>query len=77
LCQDFCSSFHAALALNKGQRGIAPVLRPGGIGLEDNLLLAALSAKAEGKDVGIPEAATAKSPWNVPGIRMLSLPIFL
>ncbi|GAU24304.1 hypothetical protein TSUD_48930 [Trifolium subterraneum] len=49
--------------------GIAPVLCPGGIGLKDNLLLASLSAKAEGKDVGILEcegAATAKSPWNAP-----------
>jgi len=73
LCQDYCSSFHAALALSEGQPGIAPVLRPGGIEVKDNLLLAALSAKTEGKDVGIPEcegAATAKSPWNAPGIRM-------
>ncbi|PNX99506.1 transcription factor VOZ1-like protein, partial [Trifolium pratense] len=49
---------------------VAPVLRPGGIGLNDNLLLAALSANAKGKDVGIPEcegAAVAKSPWNAPG----------
>lgn len=77
-CQDYCSSFHAALALNEGPQGMAPVLRPGGIGLKDNLLFAALSAKAEGKDVGIPEcagAATAKSPWNAPGILML-MPLF-
>ncbi|PRQ29038.1 putative transcription factor VOZ family [Rosa chinensis] len=68
-CQDYCSSFHAALALNEGPPGMAPVLRPGGIGLKDGLLFAALSAKAQGKDVGIPEcegAATAKSPWNAP-----------
>lgn len=67
--QDYCSSFHATLALNEGPPGMAPVLRPGGIGLKDNLLFAALSAKAQGKDVGIPEcegAATAKSPWNAP-----------
>lgn len=73
LCQDYCSSFHASLALNEGQPGIAPVLRPGAIEVKDNLLLAALSAKTEGKYVGIPEcegAATAKSPWNTPGIRM-------
>ncbi|GAB2301195.1 Transcription factor voz1 [Dionaea muscipula] len=66
---DYCSSFHAALALNEGPPGMAPVLRPGGIGLKDSLLFAALSGKAEGKDVGIPEcegAATAKSPWNAP-----------
>jgi len=69
-CQDYCSSFHAALALNEGPPGMTPVLRPGGIGLKDNLLFAALSAKAQGKVVGIPEcegAATAKSPWNAPG----------
>ncbi|PSS04817.1 Transcription factor like [Actinidia chinensis var. chinensis] len=68
-CQDYCSSFHAALALNEGPPGMTPVLRPGGIGLKDGLLFAALSAKALGKDVGIPEwegAATAKSPWNAP-----------
>lgn len=69
-CQDYCSSFHAALALNEGPPGMGPVLRPGGIGLKDALLFAALSAKAQGKDVGIPEcegAATAKSPWKAPG----------
>lgn len=69
-CQDYCSSFHAALALNEGPPGMGPVLRPGGIGLKDGLLFAALTAKAQGKDVGIPEcegAATAKSPWNAPG----------
>lgn len=68
--QDYCSSFHAALALNEGPPGMGPVLRPGGIGLKDGLLFAALSAKTHGKDVGIPEcegAATAKSPWNAPG----------
>lgn len=74
LCQDYCSSFHAALALNEGPPGMAPVLRPGGIGLKDNLLFAALRAKAQGKDVGIPEcegAATTKSPWNAPGNKCL------
>uniref|UniRef100_A0A6N2KZQ0 Transcription factor VOZ1 n=1 Tax=Salix viminalis TaxID=40686 RepID=A0A6N2KZQ0_SALVM len=68
-CQDYCSSFHHSLALNEGPPGMSPVLRPGGIGLKDGLLFAALSAKAEEKDVGIPEcegAATAKSPWNAP-----------
>ncbi|XP_013656926.1 transcription factor VOZ1 isoform X2 [Brassica napus] len=67
--QDYCSSFHAALAFNEGPPGMNPVVRPGGIGLKDGLLFAALSAKAGGKDVGIPEcegAATAKSPWNAP-----------
>lgn len=68
--QDYCSSFHAELAFNEGPPGMAPVLRPGGIGLKDNLLFAALRSKAQGRDVGIPEcegAATTKSPWNAPG----------
>ncbi|KAH7568856.1 hypothetical protein JRO89_XS06G0061800 [Xanthoceras sorbifolium] len=68
-CQDYCSSFHASLALNEGPPGMRPVLRPGGISLKDGLLFAALGAKAQGKDVGIPEcegAATTKSPWNAP-----------
>ncbi|XP_068319874.1 transcription factor VOZ1-like isoform X1 [Pyrus communis] len=73
---DYCSSFHAALALNEGPPGMGPVLRPGGIGLKDGLLFAALSAKAQGKGVGIPEcegAATAKSPWNAPEFFDLSV----
>ncbi|XP_047311386.1 transcription factor VOZ1-like isoform X2 [Impatiens glandulifera] len=68
-CQVYCSTFHAALALNEGPPGMTPVLRPGGIGLKDGLLFAALTAKAQGKDVGVPEcegAATTKSPWNAP-----------
>ncbi|KAB2078192.1 hypothetical protein ES319_A06G145700v1 [Gossypium barbadense] len=68
-CLDYCSSFHAALAMNEGPLGMGPVLRPAGIGLKDGLLFAALSAKTQGKDVGIPEcqgAATAKSLWNAP-----------
>lgn len=68
-CQDYCNTYHAALAMNEGPPGMTPVLRPGGIGLKDGLLFAALSAKVQGKDVGIPEcggAATAKSPWNAP-----------
>ncbi|KAI5657212.1 hypothetical protein M9H77_26005 [Catharanthus roseus] len=67
--QDYCSSYHATIAPAEGYPGMAPVLRPGGIGLKDNLLFAALSAKAQGRDVGIPEcegAATTKSPWNAP-----------
>ncbi|PPS13421.1 hypothetical protein GOBAR_AA07134 [Gossypium barbadense] len=74
--QDYCSSFHAALAMNEGPPGMGPILRPGGIGLKDGLLFAALSAKAQGKDVGIPEcegAATAKSPWNAPELFDLSV----
>ncbi|KAL8032523.1 hypothetical protein ABFX02_13G102100 [Erythranthe guttata] len=66
---DYCSIYHAGLAPNEGYPGSPPVVRPGGIGLKDNLLFAALGAKAQGKDVGVPEcegAATAKSPWNAP-----------
>ncbi|KAJ7968628.1 transcription factor VOZ1-like [Quillaja saponaria] len=75
-CRDYCSSFHAALALNEGPPGMGPVLRPGGIGLKDNLLFEALKAKTQGKDVGIPEcegAATTKSPWNAPELFDLSV----
>lgn len=67
---EYCSVYHAGLAPGEGYPGRAPVVRPGGIGLKDNLLFAALGAKAQGKDVGIPEcegAATTKSPWNAPG----------
>ncbi|KAH0751607.1 hypothetical protein KY285_004755 [Solanum tuberosum] len=67
--QDYCSDYHASLAPNEGYPGRPPVVRPMGIGLKDNLLFQALSAKAHGKDVGVPEcegAATAKSPWNAP-----------
>ncbi|KAG8385497.1 hypothetical protein BUALT_Bualt03G0051500 [Buddleja alternifolia] len=66
---DYCSIYHAGLAPSEGYPGRPPVLRPGGIGLKDNLLFAALVGKAQGKDVGVPEcegAATAKSPWNAP-----------
>ncbi|CAN0853258.1 Transcription factor VOZ1 [Linum grandiflorum] len=71
-----CSRFHHDLALNEGLPGTGPVLRPGGIGLKDGLLFAALGSKAEGKEVGIPEcegAATAKSPWNAPELFNLSV----
>ncbi|CAD5188071.1 unnamed protein product [Musa acuminata subsp. malaccensis] len=67
--QDYCSSFHATLALNEGPPGTSPVLRPGGIDLKDGPLFAALVAKSQGKNVGIPEcegAATNRSPWNAP-----------
>ncbi|CAL9123199.1 unnamed protein product [Musa acuminata var. zebrina] len=67
--EDYCSSFHATLALNEGPPGMTPVLRPGGIDLKDGPLFAALIAKTHGKNVGIPEcegAATNKSPWNAP-----------
>lgn len=69
--EDYCSSFHATLALNEGPPGMTPVLRPGGIDLKDGPLFAALIAKTQGKNVGIPEcegAATNKSPWNAPGM---------
>nr|XP_029121030.1 transcription factor VOZ1 isoform X2 [Elaeis guineensis] len=75
-CQDYCSSFHATLALNEGPPGMAPVLRPGGVDLKDSPLFAALCAKTQGKNVGIlvcEGAATAKSPWNVPELFDLSV----
>ncbi|KAG1346805.1 Transcription factor VOZ1 [Cocos nucifera] len=75
-CQDYCSSFHATLALNEGPPGMAPVLRPGGVDLKDGPLFAALCAKTQGKNVGIPVcegAATAKSPWNAPELFDLSV----
>ncbi|KAK4743720.1 hypothetical protein SAY87_010032 [Trapa incisa] len=75
-CQDYCSSFHAALAMNEGPPGMGPILRPGGIGLKDGILFAALGAKSQGKYVGIPVcegAATAKSPWNAPDLFDLSV----
>ncbi|KAL0300696.1 UNVERIFIED_CONTAM: Transcription factor VOZ1 [Sesamum radiatum] len=46
---DYCSVYHAGLAPSEGYPGTPPVVRPGGIGLKDNLLFAALSAKAKGK----------------------------
>ncbi|KAF2283496.1 hypothetical protein GH714_010966 [Hevea brasiliensis] len=48
--EDYCSSFHATLALNEGPPGMTPVLRPRGISLMDNLLFNALSAKKQGKN---------------------------
>ncbi|PKA48736.1 Transcription factor VOZ1 [Apostasia shenzhenica] len=75
-CPDYCSSFHATLAFNEGLPGMNPVLRPGGIDLKDGPLFAALSAKTQGKEVGIPEcegAATTKSPWNAPELFDLSV----
>ncbi|KAF5760750.1 putative transcription factor VOZ family [Helianthus annuus] len=73
---DYCSGLHAATAQNEGQFGMTPVLRPKGIELKDSLLFAALSAKSQGKDVGVPEcegAATTKSPWNAPELFDLSV----
>lgn len=75
-CQDYCSSFHATLAFNEGLPCMTPVLRPGGIDLKDGPLFSALMAKAQGKDVGIPQcegAATTKSPWNAPELFDLSV----
>ncbi|GFP97545.1 transcription factor voz1 [Phtheirospermum japonicum] len=48
---DYCSSYHASLAPSEGYLGSPPVVRPRGIGLKDNLLFAALGAKALGKEV--------------------------
>ncbi|CAL9074641.1 unnamed protein product [Musa textilis] len=74
-CQEYCSSFHATLAINEDLPGMTPVLRPGGIDLKGPPF-AALSAKTHGKNVGIPVcegAATARSPWNAPGMGVLHL----
>ena len=69
--QHYCNPYHAGLALNDdGLLGTRPVMRPRGIDLKDGPLFAALSAKVQGKNVGIPVcegAATTKSPWNAPG----------
>ncbi|XP_026404516.1 transcription factor VOZ1-like [Papaver somniferum] len=73
--QDYCSSSHAGLAMEEGALGMTPVVRPG-IDLKDGPLLAALKAKVQGKDVGIPEcegAATTKCPWNAPELFDFSL----
>ncbi|GAB2274759.1 hypothetical protein Dimus_009532 [Dionaea muscipula] len=73
---DYCSTFHAHLAMQDSPPGLAPILRPGGIGVKDGLLFTALKAKTQGKDVGIPEcggAAMAKSPWKAPELFDLSI----
>ncbi|KAL6620537.1 hypothetical protein ACP70R_035676 [Stipagrostis hirtigluma subsp. patula] len=76
-CQDYCNPYHADLALNDdGLLGTRPVMRPRGIDLKDGPLFAALIAKVQGKNVGIPVcggAATSKSPWNAPELFDLSL----
>jgi hypothetical protein len=69
--RDYCSDFHASLALSEGAIAKTPVVRPGGIDLKDGPLFSALSAKSQHKLVGIPEcegAATSKSPWNAHGM---------
>ncbi|AQL00444.1 Vascular plant one zinc finger protein [Zea mays] len=67
---NYCSMYHADLAVQEeGPPGTMPVIRPRGIDLKDGPLFAALSAKVQGKNVGVPiceGAATAKSPWNAP-----------
>ena len=75
---DYCSNFHATLALSEGAKGQSPVVRPGGIDLKDGPLFSSLSAKSHIKAVGIPEcegAATSKSPWNAHGI-IHQFPVF-
>nr|GEW52257.1 transcription factor VOZ1-like isoform X1 [Tanacetum cinerariifolium] len=75
-CTDYCSSLHAGNAQTEGMSGMIPVVRPKGIDLNDNLLIAALSAKTQGKSVGVPEcegAATTKSPWNAPELFDISI----
>ena len=78
-CQDYCSSCHSVLAINEGLPGMIPILRPGGIGFKDGPLFAALQAKTQAKEVGIPicdGAATRKSPWNAPGKTFMLLSNF-
>ncbi|KAI9093245.1 hypothetical protein K1719_027259 [Acacia pycnantha] len=75
-CQDYCCSSHELLATNEGLPGMTPILRPGGIGVKDGPLFAAVNAKTLGKEVGIPNcegAASTKSPWNAPKLFDLSL----
>lgn len=66
---DYCSLFHGTLALNEGLLCTTPVARPKGICVKDGPLFASLSARRQGKDVGIPEcegATTMKRPWEAP-----------
>lgn len=75
-CNNYCSAFHAELAVKECPPGTVPIMRPGGIGLKDGPLFVALKSKLEGKDVGIPEclgAASAKSPWNTPELFDISI----
>lgn len=69
-CQDYCSSCHELLANNEGLPGMTPILRPYGIDVKDGPLFAAVLAKTQGKEVGIPKcegAASTKAPWNASG----------
>nr|XP_043609852.1 transcription factor VOZ1-like [Erigeron canadensis] len=73
---NYCNAVHASFAQTEGRPGMKPVLRPKGIDLKDSLFFAALNAKTEGKNVGVPEcegAATARSPWNAPELFDMSL----
>lgn len=79
-CQHYCSSCHELLANNEGLPGMTPILRPGGIDVKDGPLFAAVLAKTQGKEVGIPKcegAASTKAPWNAPGEYAKSLLFFL
>ncbi|ONK55528.1 uncharacterized protein A4U43_UnF2010 [Asparagus officinalis] len=58
-CQDYCSSFHATMAVSEGPPGMTPVLRPGGIDLKDGPLFAALAAKTQGRVSVFPECEGA------------------
>ncbi|CAI0385393.1 unnamed protein product [Linum tenue] len=74
--KDYCNSFHGELAVSEGCPGTRPILRPKGIGVKDNFLFDALTARIQGNDVGIPQcegAANAKSPWNATELFDLSL----
>jgi hypothetical protein len=61
----YCNNFHEELALSEGTPGMCLVLRPGRIDLKDGPLFAALTARVNGRTIGIPElhgAATSKTP---------------
>ena len=67
---EYCCSLHCDAAVSDGGPGRPPTVRPKGIRMKDNFLFDALTAKIQGKEVGIPQcvgAASTRSPWNAPG----------
>ncbi|CAN1351490.1 Transcription factor VOZ1 [Linum perenne] len=74
--KDYCSSLHRDVAVSDGGPGRPPIVRPKGIGVKDNFLFDALTARIQGKDVGIPQcagAASERSPWNASDLFDISL----
>ncbi|CAN0896769.1 Transcription factor VOZ1 [Linum grandiflorum] len=73
---DYCCSLHREAAVSDGGPGRPPTVRPKGIGMKDNFLFDALTARIQGKEVGIPQcvgAASTRSPWNAPDLFDISL----